>query len=87
MSAYRISLHDKVVNITRSYLGPAAERFIDRQIENHLHKTPANLTVKDLLKLITWIRLAVSMLTEDAIIVDEYVKQLEKLAKKSQAGK
>lgn len=74
-------LFDKVVRITQVYLGPAAERFITRQIRNHLHKTPDNLSHEDLLSLIDWIRVAVSMLTEDIAIVEEYANQLERLAR------
>jgi hypothetical protein len=74
------TVYDKVVRITQSYLGPAANRFIARQVENHLHKTPDNLSSTDLLKLIDWIRVAVSLLTEDSATVEEYIMQLQKLA-------
>ena len=37
------SLYLKVVRITDHYLGPAADRFIRRQIENHLNKHPEEL--------------------------------------------
>ncbi len=74
-------LYDKVVRVTQVYLGPAADRFISRQIRNHLHKAPEALSHDDLLALIDWIRLAVSLLTEDGEIVDEYAKQLERLAR------
>ena len=74
------TVYDKVVHITQSYLGPAANRFIARQVENHLHKTPDDLSPADLLNLIDWIRVAVSLLTEDSITVEEYIAQLQKLA-------
>jgi len=79
-------LYDKVVRITNVYLGPAAERFIVRQVESHLHKNPEKLSKADLQQLIAWIRLAVSLLTDDSEIVDEYVGQLEKLAATKKAG-
>ena len=75
------SLYSRVVRITHVYLGPAAERFISRQVQNHLHKDPQDLSQKDLSKLIDWIRIAVSLLTEDGDIVDEYITQLESLTK------
>jgi len=75
------TVYDKVVHITQSYLGPAANRFIARQVENHLHKTPNDLSSADLLSLIDWIRVAVSLLTEDSTTVEEYIAQLQKLAK------
>ncbi|HET8991796.1 MAG TPA: hypothetical protein VFN31_02050, partial [Candidatus Saccharimonadales bacterium] len=59
--------------------GPAAERFIDRQVENHLHKSPSKLTKNDLAALIDWIRVIVSLLTEDTDMVEEYISELSKL--------
>lgn len=80
MSAKVKSIYRQVVQVTHVYLGPAAERFIDRQVENHLHKSPKDLTKKDLLVLIDWIRVVVSLITEDSDIVEEYIGELEKLA-------
>jgi len=73
-------LYDKVVRVTHVYLGPAADRFIARQVQNHLHKSPQELSPPDLLKLIDWIRLGVSLITDDSEIVEEYANQLLKLA-------
>ncbi|HSX37183.1 MAG TPA: hypothetical protein VLG13_03685 [Patescibacteria group bacterium] len=72
-------LYAQVVRITHVYLGPAADRFIARQVQNHLHKAPENLTRADLSKLIDWIRVAVSLITEDSEIVEEYTSQLKQL--------
>ncbi len=74
-------LYAKVVRVTHVYLGPAADRFIARQVENHLNKPPQDMTAKDLLQLIDWIKVAVSLLTDDSEIVEEYAAQLYKLAK------
>lgn len=74
------SLYDQVVRVTHVYLGPAADRFIARQVENHLHKAPEELVVADLVGLIDWIRLVVALLTEDSEIVEEYITELKKLA-------
>jgi hypothetical protein len=73
------SLYKQLVEVTRVYLGPAADRFINRQIENHLHKSPEQLTREDLLSLIDWIRIGVSLLTEDTGLIEEYVGELQKL--------
>ena len=73
-------LYDKVVRVTNVYLGPAADRFIARQVQNHLHKPPEELSNKDLLMLIDWIRVAVSLLTDDSELIEEYAAQLHKLA-------
>lgn len=80
----KMTLYARVVRITHVYLGPAADRFIARQVQNHLHKQPEELSEKDLKQLIDWIRVAVSLLTEDSEIVEEYVEQLRALIKESQ---
>lgn len=73
-------VYAQVVRITHVYLGPAADRFIARQVQNHLHKSPEQLSRTDLMKLIDWIRVAVSLITEDSEIIEEYVSQLQRLA-------
>ncbi len=75
------STYDQVVRVTHVYLGPAADRFIARQVENHLHKAPEELSQADLLSLVDWIRVVVSLLTEDNGIIEEYTNELLKLAK------
>ncbi len=74
------SLYDNVVRVTHVYLGPAADRFIARQVENHLHKAPEELSRADLAGLVDWIRVVVSLLTEDNEIIEEYAAELQKLA-------
>lgn len=76
----KTTVYDQVIHITNNYLGPAAERFIARQVKNHLHKAPKDLSPADLLRLIDWIRVAVSLLTEDSQIVERYIAELQKLA-------
>lgn len=79
--------YKRVVYITHAYLGPAADRFIDRQVRNHLNKEPEDITLKDLSRLTDWIRLAVSLLTDDSDVVEEYIDQLEQLTKESRRQK
>lgn len=74
------TLYTEVVLVSEPYLGPASERFISRQILNHLHKNPEELTRDDLQNLIDWVRVAVSYITEDTHIVEEYVARLRSLA-------
>ena len=81
-----MSLYEQVVRITHVYLGPAADRFIARQVLNHLHKEPEALSRDDLDKLIDWIRVAVSLLTEDSQLIEEYTAQLEALTKPQTEG-
>lgn len=75
------SIYDQVVRVTHVYLGPTADRFIARQVENHLHKAPEELSQSDLLSLVDWIRVVMSLLTEDNGIIEEYTNELLKLTK------
>ena len=74
------SLYQQVVDVTHIYFGPAADRFIARQVENHLHKPPEKLTKQDLIGLIDWIKVVVSLLNPDEEMIEEYLKALRKLA-------
>jgi hypothetical protein len=75
------TLYDEVVAITYEYLGPAADRFVVRQIRNHLQKDPGQLQRKDLRQLIDWIHLAMRLISNDPVVIDSYITDLEKLAK------
>ena len=77
----RQAFFDQVVRVTHVYLGPAADRFIIRQVRNHLHKEPEDLSREDLTKLIDWIRIAVSFLTDDSELVEEYTDELKRLTR------
>ncbi len=74
------SFYDQVVSISQVYLGSTANRFIAGQVENHLHKSPQELSQNDLLNLIDWIRTAVCFLTEDGKLIEEYTSELRKLS-------
>jgi hypothetical protein len=74
-------LYDQVVKITYEYLGPAADRFVTRQIRNHLGKSPEHLRKADLKDLIAWINLAMSLLSEDKNLVQRYIADLRALTK------
>lgn len=75
------NLYQQVVDVTASYLGPAAERFISRQIQTHLGKRPEELEEEDLEKLTDWVKIAIAFLTEDEKIVKDYSESLIKLSK------
>lgn len=77
----RPTLYEEVVHVTYDYLGPAADRFVERQIRNHLQKDPTELQRKDLKQLIDWIQLAMRLISDDAQVVDRYMTDLEKLTK------
>jgi hypothetical protein len=74
------TLYDEVVNVTYDYLGPAADRFVVRQIRNHLQKDPGELRRKDLRSLIDWIQLAMRLISDDSQVIDRYMADLESLA-------
>ena len=78
----KTSLYDDVVAITYDYLGPAADRFVVRQIRNHLQKDPSQLKKEDLKQLIDWIQLAMRLISDDSQIVDRYIADLERIAKR-----
>jgi hypothetical protein len=73
------SLYEDVVHITYDYLGPAADRFVVRQIRNHLQKNPAELERKDLKKLMDWIQLAMRLISRDSETIDKYMRDLQTL--------
>lgn len=73
------TIYKQVVGITYEYLGPAADRFVARQVRNHLHKDPEDLQRKDLVRLMDWMRLAMSLLSDDAQLVELYIADLEEL--------
>jgi hypothetical protein len=72
-------LYTDLVSVTEDYLGPAAKRFIDRQIQNHLHKESGSLTEKELISLLDWSILALGLLTKDEKIKSEYSSRLRML--------
>jgi uncharacterized protein YlxP (DUF503 family) len=73
------SLYLKVVHITNHYLGPTADRFIRRQIENHLNKHPEELAQADLKELINWIEISMTAITADHKMIREYLAKLQSL--------
>jgi len=85
MAQTQTPLYDQVVSVTYRYLGPAADRFVVRQIRNHLQKDPVELQRKDLRQLIDWIQLAMRLISDDHHAVDTYLADLEALAKPSKA--
>lgn len=74
------SIKRQLLEVSEDYLGPAAERFLDRQIVTHLHKKPENIVREDIAKLSDWLRLSLALLTKDTELVDEYVHRLSLIA-------
>lgn len=81
------SLYQQVVAISQEYLGPAAERFMRRQIQTHLHKEPEDLRQADLPELISWVRLTFALLTDDMRLITAFSDQLAGLAPAKRSAK
>ena len=79
MPATQKDLYTNIVNVTADYLGPAAKRFIDRQIYNHLEKDPEELVNADVPRLIDWVRVSFAFLTDDRQLIDDLTKRLRGL--------
>lgn len=69
------------MQITRDFLGPASQRFIDRQIKTHVNKEPDQLSQEDMQQLSEWLKVAIALLTEDEKTVSRYTESLLALAK------
>lgn len=73
-------MYDEAIKIASDYLGPAAKRFVDRQITAHLQKPkPEDLSYEDMPKFIEWIRISLSLLTEDQKVIEDCVNRLKAL--------
>lgn len=75
------TIFDQLVQATSELLGPASERFIERQVDNHLNIDPKKITPEDVAALSEWIRISISMLTDDKKLLRTYNRQLENLSK------
>jgi hypothetical protein len=73
------NLFESVVGVTEPYLGPAARRFIVRQVAFHLNKPPETLEAADIPQLVEWTKATLALLTEDKELVDGYARQLMRL--------
>ncbi|HEX5394810.1 MAG TPA: hypothetical protein VFW52_00410 [Candidatus Saccharimonadales bacterium] len=75
------SVYKQVSEITRDYLGPATDRFLDRQITFHLKKDPHLLTSEDIPKLAEWVKVSIAILTDDRSMVDEFSNRINSLVR------
>jgi hypothetical protein len=79
MSAQGKDLYVSLVAIASDYLGPAGERFIDRQMQNLLKKNPAELTTDDIDTLIDWSRIALTVITDKKEVIAEFIDRIAAL--------
>lgn len=73
-------LYTQVVQISEEFLGPAGERFVRRQIETHLSIQPEKIKTEHLPKLVDWLKLMFTMITNDARVVDNFSNRLLQLS-------
>lgn len=71
--------YNKILKITEDYLGPAADRFLNRQINTHLQKSPNEITKSDVHMVAVLIRSRLVVLTHNQRTVDEAFKRLKSL--------
>lgn len=69
-------LYDNIVMIVENYLGPAAPRFVDRQIQFHLSKAPAEISPEDVPRLVEWIKISLALLTDNQATIEECAQRL-----------
>jgi hypothetical protein len=78
------TLYTRAVQVTEEYLGPAGERFLRRQIEEHLNIRPEDLKEKNLSRLINWLSIAFALLTNNEKDINAFTSDLKALSEKGQ---
>lgn len=73
------SLFNDIVVLSGDYLGPAAERFVTRQVHFHLKKEPAELNHHDISQLVEWLRVSMSVITQNEKLIEEYMGRVTDL--------
>ncbi|HSX05672.1 MAG TPA: hypothetical protein VLF69_04345 [Candidatus Saccharimonadales bacterium] len=72
--------YQQVVQVTEEFLGPAAERFVKRQIEFGLGKPPETIDRGDLPKLKETLGIALGLLVKDQEIVNQAMRKFDLIA-------
>lgn len=73
--------YQQVVSVTKEFLGPAAERFVRRQIEFRLGKVPETIDRGDIPELKETLGTALGLLVKDRQIVDQAMRKFDVIAK------
>ena len=76
------NLYKQIVKVSEEFLGPAGERFVQRQIETHLAIQPQKIETKHLPELVDWIKLTFTMITNDAQMVNDFANRILMLMSK-----
>lgn len=72
-----MGLYDETVKVAKLYLGPAADRFMTRQVTGHLNKTGPELVAGDLEELAKWCYVSGRL-----VMPDERAKEFSEAVKK-----
>ncbi|HEY4496707.1 MAG TPA: hypothetical protein VI432_00980 [Candidatus Paceibacterota bacterium] len=83
-------MYKELVTITREYLGPAADRFVERQVKSHLENKAEDvlsqkddLNKEDIENLSNWFKVSISMMTDDRKTVDDFIRKINELNNKN----
>ena len=60
-----MALYDDVVKIAKEYVGPAGQKFVDRQISGHLGVSPSEINSENMAELAKWCLSSGKMLIGD----------------------
>lgn len=74
------TLYHQLVTVLEAYLGPTADRFVQRHVQYHLHKPYENLSRDDIPELASWIKISLAMLSDDTRIVTACEQEVLSLA-------
>jgi len=61
-----LTLYDKAVAVSKPYLGPATESFLDRQCKTRLKIEPAVLMTAQLAELSKWVGIGAGLIMDQA---------------------
>lgn len=81
MQATTATIYSQLVVVSEKYLGPAAERFIRRQVDFHLDKQPEDITAHDVVKLADSVKIALGVLTQDEDMINKAVREVKAVAR------
>ena len=77
------TLYKQLVTVLETYLGPSAERFVQRHVQSHLDKPLEKRSRSDIPELTTWIKLSLAILSDDKRMVSSCEQELLELSKTS----
>jgi hypothetical protein len=80
--SFKEPYYSRILDIAQDYLGPAAERFLSRQMRLHFKKDPHQLQKADIPMLAIRIRSGLLVLTHDESVVEEAFRRITEVADK-----